>query len=127
MAAPRMTHRVLVIDDNAVVANALRTILELEGYTVEVAFDGEQGLERARTFLPHFVLCDIVLPKLNGYQLATRLRAEPGLHQTKIFAITGCDELVVPPGSFDGHFTKPLLVDELLPAFARLASVEKSS
>lgn len=128
MAAPRTTQRVLVIDDSVDITNALRTVLEFQGYNVEVAFDGEQGLERARTFAPHVVLCDIGLPKLDGYQLSRRLRAEPGLHQTKILAITGHDEqLVAASASFDGHLIKPILVDELLLAFARLASVAKSS
>ena len=109
-----------MIDDSVDTANGLRALLQLEGYDAKVAFDGEQGLVCARTFAPDIIVCDINLPRLDGFQLAQQLRAEPGLEHTKIVAITGHDDHATT--GFDALFTKPLVVDELLPTLARLAS-----
>jgi PAS domain S-box-containing protein len=85
--APR--RRVLVIEDNVDAAQSLREVLELRDNTVEVAFTGIEGLERARVFHPEVVLCDIGLPGMDGYEVARALRAEPTLGGVAIVALTG--------------------------------------
>jgi len=112
-AAPaREPRRVLVIEDNVDAAEGLRTLLELFGHTVEVAHDGAAGVERARAFRPDLVLCDIGLPGMSGYEVATAVRADETLRSTRLVALTGFDQ----PGDqkrtreagFNRHVTKPV-------------------
>ena len=69
--------RLLIIEDDEIVANAFRNKFSSEGYQVEVAGDGEAGLELVRSFRPDAVLLDLMLPKIMGVELMRKLRAEP--------------------------------------------------
>ena len=107
--APR---RVLVVDDNQDAAHALRLLLETEGHRVMVAADGAAGLALAREHRPDVVLLDIGLPTLNGYEVATRIRADPALKGTMLIAITGYgqmhDRARASASGFDRHLVKPV-------------------
>jgi len=70
-----MTQRILVIEDEAQIAGYLRRGLTLEGYDVEVAGDGVDGLTATRERPPDLVVLDVMLPKLHGFAVAERLRA----------------------------------------------------
>jgi CheY-like chemotaxis protein/anti-sigma regulatory factor (Ser/Thr protein kinase) len=108
-ATPR---RVLVIDDNNDAANALRLLLENEGHEVKVAHDGVSGLALAREYRPEYLLLDIGLPRLSGYDIAARVRGDPVLKGTTIVAITGYGQLHdrarTAAVGFDHHLTKPV-------------------
>jgi CheY-like chemotaxis protein len=71
--------KVLIIEDDQIVANIYRNKFSVEGYQVEIALDGETGLETARSFQPHAILLDLMLPKLTGVELMKRIRSEPDL------------------------------------------------
>src|SRR5262249_4092622 len=104
--------RVLVIDDNSDAANALRMLLENDGHTVRVAHDGVSGLALAREYRPEYLLLDIGLPRLNGYDIAASVRCDPELKHTTIVAITGYgqvhDRARTAALGFDHHLTKPV-------------------
>ena len=68
--------RVLVIEDNRNLATGLRNNLEIEGYQVDVAYDGAEGLERARDGSPDLIVLDLMLPKMDGYRVLRTLRQE---------------------------------------------------
>jgi PAS domain S-box-containing protein len=90
---PVVPRKVLVVDDNRDAAGALKLLLESDGHDVRVASDGVSGLAAARQYKPDYVLLDIGLPRLNGYELAARLRADPELKDAIIVAITGYGQL----------------------------------
>jgi DNA-binding response OmpR family regulator len=69
--------RVLVIDDDPVILELLRINFEIEGFEVISACDGVEGLERAGADSPDVVLSDIMMPRLDGLQLLTRLKGDP--------------------------------------------------
>ena len=104
--------RVLVIDDNSDAANALRMLLENDGHNVRVAHDGVSGLALAREYRPEYLLLDIGLPRLNGYDIAASVRGDPELKHTTIVAITGYgqvhDRARTTAVGFDHHLTKPV-------------------
>jgi PAS domain S-box-containing protein len=104
--------RILVVDDNRDAAQALRLLLEGDGHEVRVAGDGPSGLALARQFRPDVALLDIGLPKMNGYELAQRLREEPTLEATLLVAVTGYgqmhDRARASASGFHHHLVKPV-------------------
>ncbi len=109
--APRSL-KVLVVDDNQDAANALRLLLEGEGHQVKMVSDGVSGLALAREYKPDYLLLDIGLPRLSGYDIAASLRADPAMKGTTIVAITGYgqvhDRARTAAVGFDYHLTKPV-------------------
>ena len=104
--------RVLVVDDNLDNAESLSMFVRLLGYEVETAHDGLQAIEVAQRFAPDLVLLDIGLPKLDGYEVAQRLRAEATCKAACLVAITGWgrdeDNDRAMQAGFDHHLTKPV-------------------
>jgi PAS domain S-box-containing protein len=108
-AAPR--RRVLVVDDNLDAAESLAMLLRLEKHTVHTAHDGPAALLEAEAFRPEVVLLDIGLPRMDGYEVARRLREELGLKAALLVAVTGYgqeeDRRRSEEAGFDAHLTKP--------------------
>jgi two-component system CheB/CheR fusion protein len=104
-------HRVLVVEDNEDAADSLREILELDAHTVEVAGSGPEGLEKARRFAPDVILCDLGLPGMDGYEVASAIRADPVLRATYLVALSGYaapEHLATArTAGFDYHLAKP--------------------
>jgi DNA-binding response OmpR family regulator len=69
--------KVLIIEDDQIVANIYRNKFNVEGYQVEIALDGEAGLELIKSFRPDAVILDLMLPKITGVELMKKIRAEP--------------------------------------------------
>src|SRR5690242_16825920 len=115
---PRARVRVLVIEDNRATADSLGRLLDLYGYEVRVAYDGLDGVRVAQDWPPDVVLCDIGLPGLDGYGVATALRQHRATATTRLIAITayGSDEARMRSREvgFERHFTKPIDPDVLL-------------
>jgi CheY-like chemotaxis protein len=117
----------MVVDDNASAAQSMALILKLEGYDVQVAYDGEAALRAVRSFRPEAVLMDIGLPGLDGHEVARRLRQDPDLAAgiALLVAITGYAESEARHRSreagFDHHLVKPVDPEAVL---ALLASLE---
>lgn len=83
-----MNNKILLIEDDQIVANVYRNKLQLEGFQVEVAFDGERGLEVVRGFRPDAVLLDLMLPKLSGVEVIRKLRLEPDFQALPLIVFT---------------------------------------
>ncbi len=118
--------RVLVVDDNVDSARSMAMLLQLEGYEVECAFDGEEALARAESHQPHAVILDLGLPLLNGYEVARRLRETPALSRIGpllLIALSGYgrerDRARAAEAGFDLHLTKPADPNEVLQVLAR--------
>jgi PAS domain S-box-containing protein len=110
--------RVLVVDDNRDSADSLATMLRLYGHQTETAYDGLEAVERAGTFRPELILLDIGLPKIGGYEVARRIRAEPWSKGIAIIALTGWgteeDRDKSSAAGFQGHLVKPVRQEDLL-------------
>jgi len=81
--------RILVVDDNVDAARGLSLLLKLLGHEVTVAHDGSEAIDTARRRQPDFVLLDIGLPGMDGYEVASRLRQEECGKDSVIIAISG--------------------------------------
>lgn len=126
----QLTPRLLVVDDDPGVVDMLRLALEQEGYEVETAADGyEAGLKMA-TFKPHLLILDLVMPRLNGFELCTRVKVDPLTRHVNIIAITayvteGNLEQAIAAGA-DVCLGKPFHTDELLREVGRLLNQKTS-
>jgi CheY-like chemotaxis protein len=109
--------RILVIDDIDDNAFLLQTLLESEGYQVEVANSGPAALELIETEPPNLVLLDVMMPQMNGFEVTQRIRQNPALPFIPILLITGYAEANPSQGleaGADGFIRKPIDVEELL-------------
>lgn len=116
-SALRAGRRVLVVDDNGDAAASLALVLELKGYQVATAADGEAAIERAREFRPDLIFMDLGLPGIDGVEAAKRIHAERGLHSIPIVALTGwgqsADRKRTAAAGMVAHLVKPVAPEEL--------------
>jgi signal transduction histidine kinase/CheY-like chemotaxis protein len=110
-AAPE-ARRVLVVEDHLDTSETLRDLLELSGFEVRIAGSGADGVAAARQFHPDVVLCDLGLPGMNGYEVASTLRRDPATAAARLIALTGYgseeDRRRSHEAGFDIHLTKPV-------------------
>ncbi len=107
-----MGRRILVIEDNPANLELMTYLLDAFGHTTISARDGEEGVEAALRTNPDLILCDLALPKLDGYGVAQRLKAELTMVGVPLIAVTasamvGDRDKVIATG-FDGYITKPI-------------------
>jgi signal transduction histidine kinase/ActR/RegA family two-component response regulator len=127
--APRPTDgcRVLLVDDNRDAADLLAESLRIHGHEVEVAYDGPSALHLARSYVPDVALLDLGLPVIDGYELAVRLRREPGWAGVRLVALTGYgqerDRERTGRAGFEEHLTKPADVPAIDATVRRLAGL----
>src|SRR5262249_51169501 len=112
--------RILLIDDNGALRDEIASILEVEGYIVETAPDGRIGLERIKEHRPDLVICDLVMPDMDGYQTLQAVRGNPETETLPFFLLTAREEREqVRHGmelGADDYITKPFKVGDLLRA-----------
>lgn len=109
--------RILVVDDYRDSADSQALLLRSVGHVVEVAYSSESALDLAQTFLPHSVLLDIALPRIDGFHLTRRLREDERLCNTLFIAISGFhDAAYIARAKAVGiahYLIKPADIDEL--------------
>ena len=113
---PAQVANILIVEDNPDLAYGLRTGLEIEGYEVALAEDGESGLARARQWLPDLVILDLMLPGMDGYRVLKSLR-DDGLEMPVLILTARGQEADKVLGfrlGADDYVTKPCGVLELL-------------
>ncbi len=109
---------VLVIEDDPIILTNTLEILELEGFTVIGAENGADGVERAQESMPDLVLCDVLMPKLDGYGVLKALRSSPILSNIPLVFVSASprEEILaasVKLGASD-YLMKPFRASELL-------------
>ncbi|RPI07671.1 MAG: PAS domain S-box protein, partial [Actinobacteria bacterium] len=109
--------RILVIEDHRDAADSLRDALEIAGHDVSVAYDGPTGLAAARALRPEVILCDLGLPGLSGFDVASTIRGDAAVQPVLLVALTGYgrpqDVERARRSGFDHHICKPADVDEI--------------
>ena len=110
-----MAKKILVVDDEKPISDIIKFNLEKEGYEVVVAFDGEEALEKVEAEDPDLIILDLMLPKVDGLEVAKRVRAK---HTTPIIMVTAKDSeldkvLGLELGA-DDYVTKPFSNRELV-------------
>jgi len=114
----RKALRVLVVDDNHDAPSVLSALLEMTGNEVRTAHAGDEAICLAADFLPHAVLLDIGMPKMDGYEVCRKLRDLPSGAGMAVIAITGWgqdkDRRKTQETGFDEHLVKPVGLNDLM-------------
>lgn len=108
---------ILVVDDVADNSFLLQSFLELEGYQVEVAEDGYSAIAKTESAPPALILLDVMMPGINGFEVAQHIRQNHQLPFIPILLVTGHDAGSLPQAEevvVDGLIHKPIAFDELL-------------
>ncbi|HET9723324.1 MAG TPA: response regulator [Actinomycetota bacterium] len=113
-----MPETILVVDDDPDIARFVEVNLRSAGYDVSVASDGEQALERAAQLRPDLVLLDVMMPRIDGFEVAQRLRRNPQTANTSIIMLTAkalsTDKVLGLTAGADDYIIKPFDPIELL-------------
>ncbi|MEO0092904.1 MAG: response regulator, partial [candidate division WOR-3 bacterium] len=113
-----MAKRILVVDDEARVLAVIQKRLESAGYEVITAMDGTEGLKKAREENPDLIILDLILPKLNGYQVCAILKRDSYYKKIPILMLTArSQERDIEEGmrvGADAYMTKPFKNEVLL-------------
>ncbi len=109
---------VLVVDDEPNIRETVGFILEMEGYEVEKAVNGREGLEKIRSLRPRAVLLDAMMPEMDGFEVCRRVKADPELSGTTIVMLTAMgqesDRQAALEAGADHFLTKPFDDEEVL-------------
>ncbi len=81
--------KILMVDDDVDFAEAVKILLESKDYEVILAYDGKEGLEKARTVNPDLVILDVMMPEMNGYDVCVVLKADSELCRIPVILLTG--------------------------------------
>ncbi|MEU6754837.1 response regulator [Streptomyces sp. NPDC005409] len=121
---PGASGRVLVVDDNKVIRQLIKVNLELEGFEVVTANDGAECLDIVHRVSPDVITLDVVMPRLDGFGAAARLRADPRTRDVPLAIVSACTQHEVDEGiaaGVDAFLAKPFEPAELVRVVRRLA------
>lgn len=110
--------RILIADDSQLNAELLDAHLDGTGFETKLVYNGEEAVATARAWQPDLVLLDVMMPKLSGFEVCRRLRADPATKGVSVLMVTALDqatdvETAVDAGT-DDFITKPINKSELL-------------
>ena len=121
--------RVLVIDDDPVIVKLLRVNFEIEGFDVISAGDGHEGLEKARTEAPDVLVSDIMMPRMNGLELVSALKADPTTADLPVLLLSAKAQTADVQRGFelgaDEYVTKPFDPLELIERVTALVAAAR--
>jgi CheY-like chemotaxis protein len=115
-----MSKKILIIDDDQVNVQLVRSRLEQNGYDVVSALDGAVGLEMVKVEKPDLVILDVEMPRMNGYTFMTELRKRGGNDLPPVIVLTAHETMqpIFTLKGVRGYLVKPLKIDELLQKIA---------
>ena len=123
--------KVLIVEDNPDLAYGLRTGLEIEGYEVAIANNGESGLERAHGWSPDLVMLDLMLPYVSGYQVLIEARQNPKWQRVPIVVVTArtleMDAVRALETGANDFIRKPFSPEELVARVRRAIELRRSA
>jgi len=109
--------KILLVDDEVGFAELLSDLLSMDNYEVEVAHDGQEGLEKLETFKPDVIISDVVMPRLSGFEMFKKVKASPQTASIPFLFITGFqDERVLAEARKIGVFgilRKPIDIEQI--------------
>jgi CheY-like chemotaxis protein len=123
-----MMNTILIVDDEADVADVVRAALQDEGYRVIVASNGAEGLECLSSAHPDLLICDVMMPYLDGTEMCRQIRNDPAYRNLPIVIASVMDQAAIDARftSHNGLLRKPFRLADLLDVVARLLKTKES-
>ena len=113
-----MSKKVLIVDDEENIVISIEFLIRQAGYALEIARDGEEAMEKVLAFRPDLILLDVMMPKINGFEVCRRVREHAELDNTKIIMLTAKGrEVEVTKGlalGANSYIIKPFSTKELM-------------
>jgi len=110
-----MEERILVVDDEKSIADLISYAFKKENYSVETAYDGEEALDKIRSFKPHVVIIDVMMPKMNGFEVCRRLDNRENLGIVMLTSKSDIvDKVLGLELGADDYITKPFDIREII-------------
>lgn len=113
-----MIQKILIVDDEVNIMISLEFLVKQAGYDLDTARDGEEALEKVASFNPDLILLDVMMPKVNGFEVCRRIRENPAWQHIKIIMLTAKGrEVEVTKGldlGADAYIIKPFSTKELM-------------
>jgi len=120
-----MNARVLIAEDEPHIVESLSFVLSRSGYTVSSVLDGEAAMQQLRTDPPDVVILDVMLPRLNGFEVLKQIKSDPSLRSIPVIVLTAKgqahDRRMAEEIGVDGFMTKPFSNREIVDEVRRLA------
>lgn len=109
--------RILIVDDEVDIINTIKLFLEIEGYDIIIAFDGREALDKVRSENPELIILDVMLPSIDGFEIAQKLKSDARYKHIPILIVTAfaqrAEEELAKKSLADSYMTKPLELDVL--------------
>lgn len=126
--APSSPHRILLADDNQANCELLEAYLANFNCQIEIARDGQETIDKATSFQPDLILLDVMMPKLNGFEVCQKIKQDPQMKRIMILMVTALNELgdierAVNAGT-DDFLSKPVKRIELLKRVENLLALK---
>ena len=121
--------KILIVDDDPVLVEATKAVLEDRNYQVSAAYDGDEGLQKAQDEKPDLIILDIIMPTKDGFTVCEQLKGDPGLSKIPVLIMTSFAEkgketnIPVSAGlglEAEDYIDKPVSPDELLKRVERM-------
>jgi len=123
-------HRILIVDDEPNIVFALELLMKKEGFEVHTADDGEKAFHAVSEFRPDLVLLDIMMPKMDGYEVCQRIRSDASLNNVRIIMLTAKGREVEKEKGLalgvDSYITKPFSTREVVLKVKELLTAKPS-
>lgn len=125
-----MSKKILIVDDEPNIVISLEFLMNREGFEVVVAKDGEEALSNIQEQQPDLVLLDVMMPKINGFDVCKQIRSDPKLSDTRIIMLTAKGRAAeVAKGlelGADGYITKPFSTRDLVVQVKNLLGLDEN-
>ena len=112
--------KILIVDDEQDIVETLKFILEAQGYTCFCAYNGEDGLNKAKEIMPNLIILDVMMPKINGYKISRLLKYDSKYKDIPIIMVTARsqeqDKLIGEETGVNEYISKPFELEEILAA-----------
>ena len=113
-----MGKKVLIVDDEKDIVETIKFVLETQSYKCYCAYDGEEGLKKARDIIPDLIILDVMMPNINGFKISRLLKFDAKYKNIPILMLTARsqkeDKLIGEETGADIYMTKPFDIEELM-------------
>lgn len=108
-------HKILIIEDEQSIAQLYNIVFSRRNYSVELAYNGQEGLDKVKTFMPDIILVDVMMPVMNGMEVLKAVKADPQLKHIPVMVISNLTEASTEKSMISEGAAKFIVKSQTLP------------